>query len=294
MAYQPTDWRNREVERPRTFEMQNNPDGTTTLIPSEGVVTEPGTPIMASNMNKIEDQLVVMEHHAANHLPGGIDPIPLNALTNVDKIVYVSSTGDDNNDGSQFSPFKTVSKALSSMNKVQTGKREILLQDAGPFSIPPITGFVGGELLITGIAGLSLLDLVNSGPFQAAEIRNCSCYVSITNFNIISDSGEASFVITNIGGSVLLKGISSIVAGGLPNYRTFARTENARVEISSCEISNHNSILNGQKGSFVICFGNSGTGNELGYRSNMAIVIRDNSISAATMELKHAGGQIFS
>lgn len=54
MAYTPTDWKNREVERPRTFRLQDNPDGTKTLIPAEGNVIEPGTPIIAENMNKIE------------------------------------------------------------------------------------------------------------------------------------------------------------------------------------------------------------------------------------------------
>lgn len=54
MAYEPTIWKNREVERPRTFLEQDNPDGTVTLIPKEGNVIEAGTPIIADNMNKIE------------------------------------------------------------------------------------------------------------------------------------------------------------------------------------------------------------------------------------------------
>ncbi len=54
MAYTPTDWKNREVENPRTFQLQSNPNGTTTLLPKEGNVIEAGTPIIADNMNKIE------------------------------------------------------------------------------------------------------------------------------------------------------------------------------------------------------------------------------------------------
>lgn len=57
MAYQKTEWKNREVERPRTFRQQNNPDGTVTLVPEEGQIIEPGTPIIADNMNKIEDAI---------------------------------------------------------------------------------------------------------------------------------------------------------------------------------------------------------------------------------------------
>lgn len=54
MAYTPTVWKNREVERPRTFQEQKNPDGTVTLIPKEGNVIEAGTPIIADTMNKLE------------------------------------------------------------------------------------------------------------------------------------------------------------------------------------------------------------------------------------------------
>jgi len=63
LAYEPTIWKNREVEKPRTFTLQDNGDGTTTLIPAEGKVSEAGTPIMAANMNKIEEQLVESDNH---------------------------------------------------------------------------------------------------------------------------------------------------------------------------------------------------------------------------------------
>lgn len=57
MAYEPTTWSNREVERPRTYVMTQNTDGTVTLTPSEGTVFNAGTPIDASNMNKIEQAI---------------------------------------------------------------------------------------------------------------------------------------------------------------------------------------------------------------------------------------------
>lgn len=67
MAYQPTTWTNREVERPRTFTMQNNADGTVTLIPAEGTIIEGGTPIVAENMNKIESGIVDVETKVDDH-----------------------------------------------------------------------------------------------------------------------------------------------------------------------------------------------------------------------------------
>lgn len=54
MAYVRETWKNREVERPRTFTKVENPDGTITLVPAEGNIIEPGTPIIAAKMNNIE------------------------------------------------------------------------------------------------------------------------------------------------------------------------------------------------------------------------------------------------
>ena len=57
MAYTPTEWANREVEKPRTYIMTDNGDGTITLTPSEGQIFAPGTPLDATNLNKIEQQI---------------------------------------------------------------------------------------------------------------------------------------------------------------------------------------------------------------------------------------------
>jgi uncharacterized protein YciI len=65
MAYEPTVWKNRVVERPLTFNMVNNPDGTVTLVPAPGVIVEPGTPVNAVNLNKLEQGLRTHEAEKA-------------------------------------------------------------------------------------------------------------------------------------------------------------------------------------------------------------------------------------
>jgi hypothetical protein len=60
MAYAQTIWTNREVEKPRTYTFQDNGDGTTTLIPAEGNIISAGTPIMADNLNNIEEYLAYL------------------------------------------------------------------------------------------------------------------------------------------------------------------------------------------------------------------------------------------
>lgn len=66
MAYNPTTWENREVERPRTFRMVENQDGTVTLIPEEGEIYNEGTKVNAATMNNMEQGIVEALTEASN------------------------------------------------------------------------------------------------------------------------------------------------------------------------------------------------------------------------------------
>lgn len=55
MAYKKTEWKDQNVENPRTYLVRDNGDSTVTLMDAFGTVTELGTPVNAENMNKIED-----------------------------------------------------------------------------------------------------------------------------------------------------------------------------------------------------------------------------------------------
>lgn len=57
MAYSPRTWVDRQVERPKTYNLQENGDGSVTLLPAEGIIIEAGTPLIADNMNQIEEGL---------------------------------------------------------------------------------------------------------------------------------------------------------------------------------------------------------------------------------------------
>lgn len=56
MPYTKTSWKDRVVEKPLTFTMQTNADGTVTLLPAEGTIVDPGTPITAAYLNNLEKQ----------------------------------------------------------------------------------------------------------------------------------------------------------------------------------------------------------------------------------------------
>lgn len=53
-SYVKTTWADRIVEKPLTYTQQTNGDGTITLIPAEGAITQSGTPITASSLNNME------------------------------------------------------------------------------------------------------------------------------------------------------------------------------------------------------------------------------------------------
>lgn len=55
MAYEKQLWNDRQVEKPLTFTMTNNDDGTVTLTPAPGKVTNEGDPMSAERLNHMED-----------------------------------------------------------------------------------------------------------------------------------------------------------------------------------------------------------------------------------------------
>jgi hypothetical protein len=85
MAYEPTVWENREVERPRTYIMTENADGTVTLTPSEGTVFVAGTPLDAEHLNKMEAQIKTNDENKVNRdgdtMTGPLTGTIINATT---------------------------------------------------------------------------------------------------------------------------------------------------------------------------------------------------------------------
>lgn len=82
MAYVKKVWQDRTVEKPLTFVLQSNGDGTTTLVPSEGSIIQAGTPLTAANMNNIENGLETLDNDKApkaNPTFTGIVKIPSNS-----------------------------------------------------------------------------------------------------------------------------------------------------------------------------------------------------------------------
>ncbi|SHG90665.1 hypothetical protein SAMN02744040_00118 [Tepidibacter thalassicus DSM 15285] len=78
MAYKKTQWQDHVVEYPNKYEEVSNPDGTVTLIPKQGEVIQQGTPMSATNFNKMEEG-IFQAHVSVENITG--------RLNEVDKIV---------------------------------------------------------------------------------------------------------------------------------------------------------------------------------------------------------------
>jgi hypothetical protein len=71
LPYSKTTWTDRSVEKPLTFTMQTNADGTITLIPAEGTIVAPGTAITSALLNNMENGIASAARKTENQDMGG-------------------------------------------------------------------------------------------------------------------------------------------------------------------------------------------------------------------------------
>ena len=102
MAYERTVWRDHIVARPRTYTMVQNEDGTVTLTPAYGAVSQQGTPVNAANLNKLEEAAEDLDGRAtslegkitlaalalnAAGWSGGVQTVSMAGLTASDSVI---------------------------------------------------------------------------------------------------------------------------------------------------------------------------------------------------------------
>ena len=99
MAYTKTEWKDQNVENPRTYLVRDNGDSTVTLMDAFGTVTELGTPVNAENMNKIENGIANAVDKDSNQIItgtkvfNGVSPIKLGKAGNTFTEILFTSDG---------------------------------------------------------------------------------------------------------------------------------------------------------------------------------------------------------
>lgn len=89
-------WKDRKVERPNTYNIQNNIDGTITLIPEAGTIYEPGTPLNAANLNALGSQLedIPKQSYITDKATKSEVEVERKRIDNFTKLSEGSTTGD--------------------------------------------------------------------------------------------------------------------------------------------------------------------------------------------------------
>lgn len=78
MAYTKTDWKNRQVQYPRRYALEDKGGGISELTPTPGEVYEPGVPANAENLNKMERGIFEAHENIETHVHDGITSAKLN------------------------------------------------------------------------------------------------------------------------------------------------------------------------------------------------------------------------
>lgn len=148
-----------------------------------------------------------------------------NALT-----IYVNSTsGSDNDDGSQSTPYATLTKAISILPKLIQGAVTINVAE-GSYEFPNIFGFSGyGNIVIIG-AGTSTIytNAINIG-------YNSLSYIQIANaqFQYTPQSSESDKLYNNTG-IIDLTGLTFLGTEGTPLTSPLRISSSANVLVNNC------------------------------------------------------------
>lgn len=115
MAYEKQLWNDRQVEKPLTFTMTNNDDGTVTLTPAPGKVTNEGDPMSAERLNHMEDGIAQVNdipealtvQHYSETLSGVSGATVTVDFTGYGELVKIRVTAEIEKDGA-LSVFKKI------------------------------------------------------------------------------------------------------------------------------------------------------------------------------------------
>lgn len=68
--YVKTNWKDRIVQNPLTYEIINNEDGSITLVPKPGEIVQGGTPVHSAFLNNLEEGVSDVINLHSENIPG--------------------------------------------------------------------------------------------------------------------------------------------------------------------------------------------------------------------------------
>ncbi len=213
MAYEKTIWRNREVENPRTFNLQNNSDGTVTLMPAEGTIIESGTPIIAANMNNIEEGIEAAHSGIMSHSADGIKHIGYATASGANiYTVYVPGIESLDEGLSLKIKFTNANTGAATLNINELGAKAIQKSNGGALSSSNIKAGQIVHLAYTGSVFQLLGDGGEYGTAAAGEV--------LSGYTLGTESGIVNGYLALTGDAV-----TANVLAGKTFYNTDARNK---------------------------------------------------------------------
>ncbi len=148
---------------------------------------------------------------------------------------YVDPTnGNDENEGTENAPFKTIQKAIDSLPKIINHEVRILLEDGIYNENITISGFIGtGELSIRG-RNLNKETVIINGKIRVTS-NNIRIYIAFFTLKNFTDIG------IHATSNINLYTFNLIIDGGMlsdDDYRIGIRVSHSAVRIASCGFRN--------------------------------------------------------
>lgn len=166
MAFEPILWKDRQIERPNTFTLKNNPDGTYTLIPVPGTIFEPGTALSAQTLNLMQDK-IKQEFNTVNTYLADIE-------TEFDQVV-----------GNLTVDSEVINARNSGIKGKTFANLDLRFEDAEKDSYFPIKNLITNGDFSNGTTGWATVDAVVNGVAEKTALTQYSAMVYIiSNTNL--------------------------------------------------------------------------------------------------------------
>jgi hypothetical protein len=246
--------------------------------------------LLVEDSDAVEGNLAKFDS-SGNPVDSGIASNTVPIATTQNLTFYVNpSTGNDDNNGSSGSPFKTIAKAVSMIPRIVNHDVKIYLADGNYSEGITLTGYVGcGKIFIlgngdypenvviaggiyaagcsVGYIGLYAMETTNTGDY-GIYLAYCSSYFTIAY--VLCDTTDA-------------------------NYEGLYAIGCQTVEIKSSTFSNRWTGISAINGTTVISADNDGANNNVGLYAEAATIIKlGPQPGGTTNESASYGGQILS
>lgn len=224
---------------------------------------------------------------SGNPVDSGIASNTVPIATTQNLTFYVNpSTGNDNNNGSSGSPFKTIAKAISLIPQIVNHTVTINLADGSYSEGITLSGYVGsGSIEIMGNT-TTPTDVVISGQ---VFLTLCATRLFVSGLKTTYVGGNA-FVVSHCLNRTCLDYLVATDSVGANVYSGLYVFASSHVRVENSTFSNKYYGISSSNTSSVLSAKNSGTGNNIGLRAFASIIFKDGAQPGGTTAEATAGG----